>query len=64
MADAFERCRVYLHDNGIDLATTTLGPWVTFDEKQGRFVGDCADAANKLSRRDYRKPFVVPELTG
>jgi predicted dehydrogenase len=65
MADAFERCRVYLHDNGIDLATTpaTLGPWLTLDEKQGRFVGDCADVANKLSRRDYRKPFVVPELT-
>ena len=64
MADAFERCRVYLRENGVDLAATpaTLGPWVTLDPKHGRFVGDFAEAANELSRREYRKPFVVPEL--
>ena len=56
MADAFERCREYLRGNGVDLDATpaTLGPWVSFDEKQGRFVADFADAANELSRRDYR----------
>ncbi|RUL87854.1 Gfo/Idh/MocA family protein [Tautonia sociabilis] len=66
LADAFERCRAYLSENGVDLADTpaTLGPWVRFDEEQGRFVGDLADAANALSRRDYREPFVVPDLTG
>lgn len=65
LADAFERCRAYLGENGVDLDDTpaTLGPWVTFDEEQGRFVGDFADAANKLSRRAYRKPFEVPDLT-
>jgi predicted dehydrogenase len=65
MADAFERCREYLRGNGVDLGATpaTLGPWVTLDPKHGRFIGDFADAANKLSRREYRKPFVVPELT-
>jgi hypothetical protein len=65
MVDAFDRCREYLRKNGVDLdaSPATLGPWVTLDPKQGRFVGDCADAANALSRRDYRKPFVVPELT-
>jgi predicted dehydrogenase len=65
MTDAFERCRDYLRDNGVDLDATsaTLGPWVTFDEKQGRFVADFADAANQLSRRDYRAPFVVPDLS-
>ena len=65
MADAFERCREYLRGNGVDLGATaaTVGPWVSLDEKQGRFVGDFADAANELSRREYRKPFVVPDLT-
>jgi predicted dehydrogenase len=65
MADAFERCRDYLRGNGVDLDATlaTLGPWVRFDETHGRFVGDFADAANALSRREYRKPFDVPELT-
>ncbi len=64
LADAFERCRHYLRDNGVDLDATpaTLGPWVTFEETPGRFVGDSADAANKLLRREYRKPYVVPDL--
>jgi hypothetical protein len=31
--------------------------------KPGCFVADFAAAANKLSRREYRKPFVVPALT-
>jgi len=65
MADAFDRCREYLRENGVRLDATPaiLGPWVTLDAKQGRFVGDFADAANHLSRRAYREPFVVPEIT-
>ena len=64
LSDAFDRCREYLRENGVDLGATpaTLGPWVTFDPKQERFVGNFAAAANKLSRRQYRKPFVVPKL--
>jgi hypothetical protein len=65
MVDAFERCRAYLREIGADLDSTmaTLGPWVSLDVDQVRFAGDFADAANELSRREYRKPFVVPELT-
>jgi predicted dehydrogenase len=64
MVDAFERCREYLRSNGVSLDATaaTLGPWVSLDPKSGRFVGDFADAANALSRRECRKPYVVPEL--
>ena len=64
MSDAFERCREYLRENGVDLSATpaTLGPWVSFDAKQERFVGTFADQANELSQRDYRKPFVVPKI--
>ena len=63
LSDAFERCREYLKENGVDLATTeaTLGPWVTYDSKRGRFVGEFASAANKFLRRHYRKPYVVPK---
>jgi hypothetical protein len=65
MADAFERCREYLRENGVDLDATpaTLGPWVTLDAHQGRFVGNFAAAANELSRREYREPFVVPDVS-
>lgn len=65
MTDAFERCKSYLGENGVDLdaSLATLGPWVTLDAEKGVFVGDHADAANALARREYRAPFVVPELT-
>jgi hypothetical protein len=65
MADAFERCREYLRGNGMELDATpaTVRPWVSLDAKRGRFVADFADAANELSRHEYRKSFVVPDLT-
>jgi hypothetical protein len=64
LSDAFTRCRDYLRDNGVDLNATraTLGPWVDFDNDLGRFVHHSAGAANKLSQRRYRKPFVVPRI--
>ena len=64
LSDAFERCQEYLRQNGVDLGATsaTLGPWVTFDPTQERFVSDFATPANELSRREYRRPFVVPQV--
>jgi predicted dehydrogenase len=64
LADAFERCRGYLRENGVDLGATpaVLGPWLAFDPKRERFVQDFASQANELARRDYRKPFVVPKV--
>jgi hypothetical protein len=65
MTDAFERCKSYLSENGVDIdaSQATLGPWVTLDNDKGCFVGELADAANALSRRECRAPFVVPDLT-
>ena len=64
LADAFDRCREYLRENHVDLGSTnaTLGPWVSFDSREQRFVQDFASEANHLSRRQYREPFVVPEI--
>jgi predicted dehydrogenase len=64
LSDAFERCRAYLQDNGLDLHKTqaTLGPWLTLEAEKEQFVGQFADQANELSRRSYREPFIVPEL--
>ena len=65
MSEAFERCQEHLRANGVDLSVdrAVVGPWVEFDHVQGRFVGPFAEAANQLSRRDDRKPFVVPTIT-
>jgi hypothetical protein len=64
LSDAFERCREYLRENGVNLDATPamLGPWVTFDPKQERFINDDAKEANILSQREYRQPFVVPKI--
>ncbi|HKQ40001.1 MAG TPA: gfo/Idh/MocA family oxidoreductase, partial [Verrucomicrobiae bacterium] len=64
LSDAFERCREYLRENEVNLDTTpaVLGPWVTFDSKDERFMKDHAKEANALSQREYRKPFVVPKI--
>jgi hypothetical protein len=65
LSDAFDRCRKYLLENGVDLAVTlaTLGPWVTFDPNRERFVDGFSHPPNVLARRDYRKPIVVPKIT-
>ncbi|HUR58423.1 MAG TPA: Gfo/Idh/MocA family oxidoreductase [Opitutaceae bacterium] len=64
LADAFERCRQHLAENGVNLEQTpaVLGPVLTYDGKRERFVGDLAEKANALSRREYRAPFVMPEI--
>jgi hypothetical protein len=65
LLEAFERCRDYLAANDVHFAATpaVLGPWVELDAERERFVGDFAQEANTLSRRTYRQPFVVPELS-
>jgi hypothetical protein len=64
-SDAFERCSEHLKQNGVDLQKTaaTLGPALEFDAEREEFVGKLAKEANALSRRAYREPFVVPDLS-
>ena len=61
--EAFERVKNHLMANGVDLGQTppTLGPWLTLDPKAERFTGALADEANKLVRREYRAPYVIPD---
>ena len=43
-----------------DEAKYTVGPWLTFDPKNERFVGDRSAEANVLLRDPNRKGFEVP----
>ena len=63
MEETFGRFQEHLLVNGVDVRTTPriLGPWLTMDPRTERFVGAFADEANKLARRPYREPFVMPE---
>ncbi|MET0413087.1 MAG: Gfo/Idh/MocA family oxidoreductase, partial [Polyangiaceae bacterium] len=64
LADAFARMNQHLKQNGIDTsrAPLQLGAALTLDGKTGALTGEHAAAAMQQSRREYRKPFVVPEI--
>jgi predicted dehydrogenase len=61
LAEVLGRMEQHLGANGVDLHKTpaTLGAALTMDPKTERFIDN--PQANQLLRRDYRKPFVVPE---
>jgi hypothetical protein len=52
-----------LDGNGVEPAKEPfiLGPVLTYDRKQERFVGENAEQANKFIKCSYREGFVVPE---
>jgi hypothetical protein len=64
LAEPFGRFAEHLAANNVDLAKTpaTLGAPLTLDAKTERFTGENSAAANKLSSREYRAPWVVPQL--
>ncbi len=61
--ETLDRMVAHLEKNEVDLAKTplTLGPVLKMDPKKEKFIGDAA--ADKLLTRDYRKPYVVPDLS-
>jgi len=61
--ETFESFQSHLSANEVDIKKTraVLGPWVTMDSEKEKFVGEFSTEANKLLKREYRKPFVVPE---
>jgi predicted dehydrogenase len=60
--EAFARMQAHLDANEVDLQKTraTLGAVLKMDPNTERFIND--DQANKLLTRDYRKPYVVPDM--
>lgn len=64
LVEVFGRLADHLAANGIDLTKTpaTFGLPLTVDPKTERFSGPDSAPANALLRREYRPPFVVPQL--
>lgn len=61
-----DRMLGHLDDLGIDSAKSqlTVGPTLSFDADSEQFTGARAEDANRLLRRaNYRKPFVVEEVS-
>jgi hypothetical protein len=62
--ETFERIKTHLAANQVDLTKTpaVLGPWLKVDTQSEQFAGDFPTRwANRLLRRSYRQPFVVPQ---
>ena len=57
-AEATGRMAEHLAAHGVDYAKTPL----TVDAAKENFTGEFSDAANKFITREYRAPFVVPQL--
>jgi len=60
--ETFGRMQAHLAVNDVDLNLTkaTLGVFLKMDPAAERFVGNAK--ASALLTRDYRKPYVVPEI--
>jgi predicted dehydrogenase len=65
LAEACGRMNEHLAINGVDLAKTplTLGVPLTIVPGQEKFTGEFSKDANKLLTRQYRAPYVVPDLS-
>lgn len=62
-SESFDRMKEHLAANNVDLKKTPiiLGPNLTMDLKSERFTGEFSDIANKYVKREYRKPYEIPE---
>ena len=63
MQEVHGRFAKHLERNAVDIAKTPIrvGPSLAFDPGSERFVGD--ERANAMLTRDYRAPYVVPEIS-
>lgn len=64
-AEATGRMVEHLSANDVDLASTPLmlGAPLTIEKGRERFTGEFASDANPLLTREYRAPFIVPDLS-
>ncbi len=60
-----DEMKQHVKAHGLELTDSQikLSPMLELDVKQEKFVGANSEAANKLLKREYRAPFVVPEIS-
>jgi predicted dehydrogenase len=65
LAEPFERLAPHLAANGIDLGKTParFGAPLRFDAATEKYAGENSVEANRYHSREYRRPFVVPEIS-
>ena len=63
LEESLNRLHEHLLVNHIDLKQTPciLGPMLKMDPTMERFTGEFAHKANRLLKRSYRRPYVIPD---
>lgn len=57
-----EEMKVHLAAHDVPMTQLSLSPMLAFDVDDAKFSGAGADKANPLLKRQYRAPYVVPEI--
>ncbi len=55
--------QAHLGAHGVAMDALKLSPMLELDVEQGRFTGEGAEVANSFLKRQYREPYVVPEIS-
>lgn len=63
--ETFDHFVQNLVDNKIDpkAEMAQAGPWIDYDPKSEKFIGEFAEEANKLSKGDYTAEFELPKIS-
>ncbi len=63
LEESFARLQEHLLVNHVDLKQTprVLGPTLQLDPTEEKFTGEFSDKANRLLKRSYRRPYVIPD---
>lgn len=63
--ETFDHFVQNLVDNKIDpkAEQAQAGPWIEYDPKSEKFIGEFADEANKLAKGDYEAEFELPKIS-
>lgn len=57
-----EEMKGHLAAHDVPMSELSLSPILEFDVGSGKFTGESADQANAFLKRQYRAPYVVPEI--
>jgi hypothetical protein len=64
-SDLLDEMKQHLAAHSIDMASMDikLSPMLEFNPEAGKFTGNHAEQANSFLKREYRAPYVVPQIT-
>lgn len=57
-----DEMKAHLAAHSVDLSELSLSPILEYNVAKGAFTGAGAEKANSLLKREYRAPYVVPEI--